>query len=307
MNIAEEADPLFYKDFDPFYFFKAATVFDAARRKGPEIVARVGDTYLSDHPIQMAMNDEFAESMGVHIHSLRLQAAETLLSLLCGGHPDGPFLRFVNRFRYRHLYEIFDDIHHRRVPARLTMKHRGVPITDFSAWLEYKLFGQFDAMNDDDPATRAGTLTFFSEEAAVCTSRDLINSIKHGCRIDLARSRPLWPTPNREDTGLVSIDRGDRSAGLGEGKSLCPLEIGVRRNCAGHRHAADISRRIAYADHARYSAFEARNRPDTVKINLPDRLEHIKPLAKCVARIKVEFGVFPTGKTAEVYESRISP
>ena len=158
MNIAEEADPLFYKDFDPFYFFKAATVFDAARRKGPpEIVARVGDTYLSDHPIQMAMNDEFAESMGVHIHSLRLQAAETLLSLLCGGHPDGPFLRFVNRFRYRHLYEIFDDIHHRRVPARLTMKHRGVPITDFSAWLEYKLFGQFDAMNDDDPATRAGT------------------------------------------------------------------------------------------------------------------------------------------------------
>ena len=37
------------------------------------------------------------------------------------------------------------------------------------------------------------------------------------------------------------------------------------------------------------------DRPDTVKINLPDRLERIKPLAKCVARIKVEFGI-PTGK-----------
>lgn len=64
MNVAQEADGLSFKDFNPFHFFRIDSILDAARLKPPpEIIARAGDEYLSGHPSQTGMNDEFAESI----------------------------------------------------------------------------------------------------------------------------------------------------------------------------------------------------------------------------------------------------
>jgi hypothetical protein len=129
------------------------------------------------HQVEKDLLENFEKGLAPHLHWLRLQQSESVLTLLCAGKPHDPFVRFVRMTRFDEWNCVLAELANGVVPKKLEIRIRGQALS-FREWLKFKICGL--KIPDE------GILDieeFIVQESGLLKNRHIVNAIKHGGRI----------------------------------------------------------------------------------------------------------------------------
>ena len=171
-----DPDGLFFRQLDPFYHFKhASLIFYCEQANHLRVTDQNGDQSLFSE----SLFDNVPSVKASSIRFTRYHQAETLLTAILGSFPHGPVVLVSKNPKVR-IRDLAAEIAARKIPANFSItKNSGQPVT-FEEWLTYKLTGHISATND---AAIKEVIDFVVLEASFFSKNDAFVAYKHGCLI----------------------------------------------------------------------------------------------------------------------------
>jgi hypothetical protein len=172
-----DPDELFFRQLDPFYHFKHASLTFYCEQANH---LRVTDQNGEQLPFPENLFDNVPSVKASSIRFTRYHQAETLLTVILGSFPHGPVVLVSKNPKLR-IRDVATEIAARKIPANFSVtKNGGQPVT-FEEWLTYKITGQLSA--PDDNAAIKEVIDFVVLEASFFSKSDSFVAYKHGCLI----------------------------------------------------------------------------------------------------------------------------
>lgn len=171
-----DPDELFFRQLDPFYHFKHASLTFYCKQANHLRVT--GETGI-EPPLLPNLFENVENVKASSIRFTRYHQAETLLTVILGSFPHGPVVLVSKNPKVR-MREVANDIASRRVPSNFDItKNSGQPAT-FDEWLTYKITGK---LSSPDESTMKEVIDFVVLEAKFFSKSDAFVAYKHGCLI----------------------------------------------------------------------------------------------------------------------------
>lgn len=171
-----DPDELFFRQLDPFYHFRhASLIFYSNKPNHLRMKATDGEIL----PVPTGLFENIENVKASSIRFTRYHQAETLLTLILGSFPHGPIV-YVSRNPKVRIRDVSVDIASRRIPENFEITKNGGQALTFDEWVAYKVTGQ---LSTPDPETMKEVTDFIVLEARFFSKNDAFVAYKHGCLV----------------------------------------------------------------------------------------------------------------------------
>lgn len=213
LEMIDQMDIRFYREFDPFYFWTVAECVHSAKQTSIQMVDKSTSEKIVDHVLMQRLErsrENYANYSSYLVRALRYFCSETLMLLLFSEVGKNPFARVASVMRGDRLLNPVRTISLGEVPEGYSVRFEG-KLLSFEEWISFRAFG---SPNHLESYTDTSLIELIKEEAALVSERGAINAFKHGkavsfgsgLALSIANDQGEYQALNRVVDGLNWID-----------------------------------------------------------------------------------------------------
>ncbi|MCE8526108.1 hypothetical protein KBY23_12600 [Ruegeria pomeroyi] len=201
LEMIDQMDMGFYREFDPFYFWTVAECVHSARQTSIQMIDKSTSEIISDHALMQRLErsrENYANYSSYLVRALRYFCSETLMLLLFSEIRKNPFARVASVMRGGKLLDPVRAISQGKMPKGYSVHIEGKPLS-FEEWISFRAFG---SPNHLESYPDTSLIELIKEEAVLVSERGAINAFKHGKAVSFGRGLAM----------SIANDRGEHRA-----------------------------------------------------------------------------------------------